>query len=103
MAAPTSDPKPTARVTAVSPGKTDLAKGTRARILFENPGKRPCRVLRYKMSWGSHAKSVTLQDLTLPPGETRERWLKVSSDDGDLDALTPEAAQVDLEVDCGAS
>jgi hypothetical protein len=97
-AAPADD-KPSARVTAVEP-RTDDAKGVRARILFSNPSSRACRVVGYKMSWAKRNKAVTLQDLTLPPRETRDRWLRVSPDDGDLDALTPEAARVELSLEC---
>jgi hypothetical protein len=94
-----ADATPTATVTAVAPAKGD-AKGLRARMLFSNPSKRTCRVLGYKATWGTRSKTVTLQDLTLPPGETRDRWLKVAPDDGDLDALTVEGTRVELDVAC---
>jgi hypothetical protein len=54
----------------------------------------------YKLAWGSQSKAVTLKDLTLPPGETRERWLRVSAGDGDLAALSPESGRVELTVEC---
>jgi hypothetical protein len=100
IAAPTADEPPSARVTAVAPSK-ESAPGARAKIIFSNPSKRACRVLGYKLTWAGKSKAITLESLTIPPGETRERWLKVSPDDGDLAALTPESARVDVQTDCG--
>ena len=74
----------------------------RAKILFSNPSKRACRILGYKLAWAGKSKTVTLQDLTLPPGETRERWAKVNPEDGELGSLTPESSTVELQTDCGA-
>jgi hypothetical protein len=54
----------------------------------------------YKVLWATRSKTVTLDDLTLPPGETRDRWLKVAPEDGDLDALTVEGARVELSAEC---
>jgi hypothetical protein len=95
-----SAPPPSARVVDVVPAKDDT-RGVRAKIIFENPGRSACRVLGYKLSWAGKSKAITLQDLTLPPGETRERWLKVSPDDGDIAALTPSSGQIDAKIDCG--
>ncbi len=113
-APPAADPPPapaalppTARVVDVvasergGAGKKLDTPFVRAKIIFENPGRGACRVLGYKLVWAGKSKAITLQDLTLPPGETRERWLKVSPDDGDLGALTPASGQVELKTDCG--
>jgi hypothetical protein len=57
----------------------------------------------YTLSWGSAKKTIQLQGFTVPPGETRERWIKVGADDGDLAALTPEASRVEVKVECDGS
>ncbi len=90
---------PSARVMAVAPSKDDTAY-VRAKIVFANPTRGACRVLGYKLLWAGKSKAITLQDLALPPGETRERWLKVNPDDGDLAALTPESARVEVKMEC---
>jgi len=99
-AAAPAEERPSARVTAVA-GSRDNEANARAKIIFTNPAKRACRVLGYTLVWARNKKRITLQDLTLPPGETRERWIKVNPDDGDIAALTPESGQVELETDCG--
>jgi len=98
-AAPSAEP-PSAKVTAIAPSKEDVPY-VRAKILFSNPSRAACRVLGYKLLWAGQSKAITLQDLTLPPGETRERWLKVSPGDGNLAALTPESGRIELQTDCG--
>ena len=97
---PAADEPPSARVTAIAPSRESVP-GARAKIVFTNPSHRACRVLGYKLTWAGKSKAITLESLTLPPGETRERWLKLNPDDGDLAALTPESARVDLQIDCG--
>jgi hypothetical protein len=92
-------PPPSARVTAVEPGKDGKASA-RAKVVFSNPSGRPCRFVGYTLSWGSARKAITLEGFTLPPGETRERWIKVGADDGDLAALTPEGSSVEVKADC---
>jgi hypothetical protein len=92
---------PSARVAEVAPSK-ESATYVRAKILFSNPSRRACRILAYKLVWAGRSKAIVLQDLTLPPRETRERWLKVSPDDGDLRALTPESGRVEMQTDCAA-
>jgi hypothetical protein len=86
-------------VTAIAPSKDDVAY-VRAKIVFSNPGKGPCKIPGYKLSWAGKSKAIKLQDLTIPPGETRERWLKVSPEDGDMAALTPESGRVELQAEC---
>ncbi len=96
--APAAEP-PSARVTAVAPSKEDIMY-VRAKVVFSNPGRTPCRIAGYKLSWAGKSKAITLKDLTVPPGETRERWLRVNPDDGDLAALTPESARVEIQAEC---
>ena len=98
VAAPAGDP-PSARVVQVVPSKDDVPY-VRAQLLFSNPSSAACRVLGYKLVWGAASKAITLKDLTLPPGETRERWLKVSPGDGDLAALKPESGRIELQTEC---
>jgi hypothetical protein len=87
-------------VAAVEPGKESIPDA-RARVVFSNPTGRPCRFTGYKLTWPGATKTVKLDGFTVPPGETRERVLKVHPADGDLAKLTPESAQVTIEVDCG--
>ena len=89
---------PSARVTAVAAAKEG---GMKAKIVFTNPSKRACRVTGYKLSWGAARKDIKLETFSVPPGEARERWLKVGADDGDLTALTPEGSRVEVQVECG--
>jgi hypothetical protein len=86
-------------VLEVVPGKEDVPS-VRAKILFSNPSAAACRVSGYKLVWGAQSKTVTLKDLTLPPGETRERWLRVSAGDGDLAALSPQSGRIELGIEC---
>jgi hypothetical protein len=90
---------PSARVTAVEPSR-ESAPGARAKVLFANPSGHPCRFVGYTLSWGSARKVIKLEGFTVPPGETRERWIKVGADDGDLAALTPEGSRVDVKAEC---
>jgi hypothetical protein len=99
-AAPAPDEPPTASLAGVAPSKESGA-GVRAKIIFTNPGKRPCRFLGYKLSWAGSSKAIKLETFADPPGETRERWLKMSPDDGDLSALTPASARVEVQTECG--
>lgn len=91
---------PSARVTAVEPSKESVPY-TRAKIELTNPGPKPCRILSYTLSWGAASKEIKLEDLTISPAQTRERWIKVHPNDGDLKALTVEGARVALKTDCG--
>jgi hypothetical protein len=91
---------PAARVTAVEVGK-ESALYKRAKIVFQNPTKRACKFLGYKLVWAGASKAIQLEGLAVPPGETRERWLKVNPGDGDLDKLAPESARVEVQVECG--
>jgi hypothetical protein len=87
-------------VIAIAPS-TESASYARAKLEFKNPTARPCRIPRYKLLWGSSSKEIKLEDFAIPAGEIRERWIKVHPDDGDLGALSPESARVELQSDCG--
>jgi hypothetical protein len=100
-AAVPAEAPPSARVAAIAPSK-EGAGNVKAKILFSNPSARACRVLGYKLTWAGKSKAITLADLTLAPGEVRERWLKVGPDDGDVAALTPESGRIEVQTDCGA-
>jgi hypothetical protein len=73
----------------------------RAKIEFSNPGPRTCRFVRYKILWGSWSKEIKLEDVSIPAGQTRERWIKVDSEHGDISALTVKSARVEVTTDCG--
>lgn len=98
-AAPAGGP-PSARVVEVGPSK-ESAPSSRAKVEFKNPGPKPCRFTGYTLSWGSSSKTIKLEGFTIPPGETRERSIKVHPDDGDLSALTVESARIEVKADCG--
>lgn len=97
--APQGNP-PGARVVAVEPSREGIPYA-RAKIEFINPGTRPCRFVSYKLSWGPSSKEIQLEEFTIPGGQTRERWLKVHPDDGDLRALSVQSARIEVKTDCG--
>jgi hypothetical protein len=98
-AAPAAGP-PSARVVAVTPSK-ESEPFSRAKIEFKNPGPKPCRFIGYKLLWGASSKTIELDGFTIPPGETRERSIRVHPNDGDLGALTVDSARVEVNADCG--
>jgi len=98
-APPTPVEPPSARVAAVAPSRESVPY-TKAKILFTNPTKRACRFVSYKLTWGAAHKDIKLDAFSVPAGETRERWLRVNPDEGDLAALTVEGARVEVQVDC---
>jgi hypothetical protein len=69
--------------------------------VFSNPTKKACKVSGYKLTWAANKKAVTTQEFPLPPGETRDRWIKLDRDDGDLATLTAESGKVELVIACG--
>jgi hypothetical protein len=81
--------------------EVNVSDKAKAKVIFSNPTKRACKVLGYTLVWGANKKTIKLGDLTIPAGETRERWIKVAPEDGDINALTPDAAKVELRADCG--
>jgi hypothetical protein len=105
MADPTPIPPapkvPSARVAAIEPAR-DGSMSMRAKILFKNPTEHTCRFLGYRLTWGASSKEVKLDTLVIPPGENRERWLKVHPEDGDLSDLTELKTLVQVETDCSA-
>ncbi len=92
------DDTPSARVTDVV---GDGAGKGRAKVLFSNTSKKPCRISGYTMRWSGRSKALNVGEFALPPGETRERWIKLDHDDGELTAITPDTATIELRVDCG--
>lgn len=98
-APPPVEKKAGARLAAVEMGKESIPS-KRAKIVFENPTSGPCRFTSYKLTWGASSKEIKLDGLTIPAGETRERWLKVHAEDGKLDDLTEDKSRVEAQVDC---
>lgn len=77
----------------------------RVRVVFENPTGRPCAFTGYTLRWGPSSKTLPLQGLTLPPGETRERSARVNPGEDGYDALEHfDVAKMTVEVrsDCPA-
>ena len=99
-AAPAPAQPPGARVVAVEPSK-ESAPYARAKIELSNPGPMPCRFVSYTLSWGASTKEIKLEDVSIPAGQTRERWIKVHPADGDLGALKVESARVEATTECG--
>lgn len=92
---------PSARVAAVEPSR-DGGLYLRAKILFKNPTTSPCRFTSYRLTWGASSKEIKLDSpLVIPPGENRERWLKVHPEDGDLSDLTEMKSLVQVQTECG--
>jgi hypothetical protein len=92
---------PSARVAAVEPSR-DGGLYLRAKILFKNPTTSPCRFMSYRLTWGASSKEIKLDSsLVIPPGENRERWLKVHPEDGDLSDLTEIKSLVQVQTECG--
>lgn len=97
---PAAERPPAGRVGAVDASK-DAVMSLRVKIVFENPTKKPCRITGYRLTVGAWKKDVTLDGFDLPPGETRERWLRVNPEDrAPLDPPLV-SGQVDLKADCG--
>lgn len=98
-APPAAPQKPSARVGAVEDSKTSVVY-KRVKIVFENPTKAPCRITGYRLEVGAWHKDVKLDGLTLPAGETRDRWLKVHPDDNAPADPPLTSGQVTIEADC---
>jgi hypothetical protein len=96
---PKAASKPTARITAIEPSKESIPD-MRVRIVFENPTAGPCSFKSYTLRWGKASKRIALEALTIPPGESRERSIKVHPADGDLGALSADSASLELETSC---
>jgi hypothetical protein len=84
----------------VEPSKESVPYA-RAKIELTNPGPKPCRFVSYKLSWGASTKEIELEGVSIPAGQTRERWIKVHPNDGDLGALKVEGARVEVKTECG--
>jgi len=72
----------------------------RAKVQFTNPTKRPCRLSGYTLTWGGKHKTVTVKEVTIPAGETRDRWIKLDADEADAAQLPIENVGVKLAIDC---
>jgi hypothetical protein len=90
---------PSGRVAAIEPAR-DGSVALRAKILLKNPTNHTCRFLSYKLTWGTASKEIKLEPLVIPPGENRERWLKLHPEDGDLSDLTEVKSLVQVQADC---
>jgi hypothetical protein len=90
--------KPTAKILGVEASK-ESALYHLVRIAFENPTPGPCKIQRYTVRWGNDAKSFDTP-FSIPPGESRERGAKIHPNDGDVEALTVNAATIEIEATC---
>jgi hypothetical protein len=63
-------------------------------LSFSNHADRPVRVTSYTLRWPDGARTFTADDLTLAPGATVQRGVRVYPGDGDLDTLETENARV---------
>ena len=97
---PVGPTEPYAEVREVMPGKDDPAD-RRAHIEVFNPTKSPCSFSSYTLSWPGGSKTMPLEKFTIDPETSRQRTLILHPNDGDLGALSVQAAQVKLEAHCG--
>ena len=74
----------------------------RVKVVFANPTPHPCSITRYVLSWPNGSKPAQPESFRIPAGESRERWLVVHPNDGDLSSLTQAAATISIETDCPA-
>jgi hypothetical protein len=72
----------------------------RATVAFENPSPYACNITSYTLKWEGGKKEITLDAFSVPPGESRQRSVRVHADDGDLGKLLPESAQVEVHATC---
>lgn len=103
-AAPASAPpaaprQPSARVGSVEDSK-DSVMNKRVKIIFENPTKTPCRITSYRLDVGAWHKDIKLDGLTIPPGETRDRWLRINPEDGAPADPPLSSGSVTIKADC---
>jgi hypothetical protein len=97
--APT-DPPPTATILQIKADDSGKAPSKKVSIEFKNAGRRTCRYLVYRLVWKDHIKEVDLDKFSIPPGQSRERSLRIHPEDGDLASLTMENARVEASTEC---
>jgi hypothetical protein len=68
--------------------------------IFTNPTSKPCRIPRYTLVWPGGTKQIQLDDFSVPPGESRQRSVRVHPEDGDLKKLTSESARIEVGASC---
>lgn len=98
--APAVAAEPYAKVLEILPGRDD-PDDRRARIELFNPTGKPCRFKAYTLRWGDASKEMPLGNVEIPAGNSRQRFLIVHPSDGDVEALSAEDAQVELQFECG--
>jgi hypothetical protein len=100
VASPPASPpiSPTARILGALAAES--GPDLKVKLVFENMSPWACRFTSYKLRWGSSAKEIKLDGVTIPAGETRERSIKLHPDDGDLAAFKVESARVEVVTDC---
>ena len=96
---PAGPTEPYAKVLEVLPGKDDPAD-RRAHIEFFNPTKKTCSFTGYTLSWTGGSKTMPLGNVAIDSGSSRQRYLILHPADGDIGALTPDNAQVKLDILC---
>ena len=72
----------------------------RVKIRFSNPTPSPCTFRAYTLVWTGGKKRVDGKNFVLPPGQRRQRSLRVDDKDGKLESLDAKTAWIDLETDC---
>lgn len=96
---PSGPTEPYAKVLAVQP-HTDDPADRRVHLEFFNPTKKQCTFSSYTLTWPGGSKRMPLDDVTIPSGNSRQRYLNVHPSDGDLESLTADGASVELELNC---
>lgn len=67
----------------------------RVKIRFTNPGPRPVKMKEYILTWTEGRKVVVPDDPVLGAGASRVSQVRVTGEDGKLDALTRDTARVE--------
>ncbi len=91
--------QPYAEILGIRPALDDPAD-RRAQIEIFNPTSADCRIESYALTWGNWTKRMPLSKLTLSPGNSRQRFLRIHPSDGNVDDLSADSASVQLEFKC---
>ena len=69
-------------------------------VVFENATARPCKLPRYTLHWDGGTKEIPLDDFSIPPGQSRQRSVRVHPEDGDLTKLDMKSARIEVAARC---
>ena len=67
-------------------------------VAFANPTGQEMRVVRYSVRWPGGERAFEPRGFVLGQGETRERRVRISPADGDVDGLLADPRSAEVEV-----